>query len=69
MELYGDASAARGMSNRHGVGKVKHLEVKTLWMQMYTCGKRGDESVVDKPVGTVYNTADIGTKAHGESRL
>eukprot|EP00972_Heterocapsa_arctica_P074152 10944998-Heterocapsa_arctica.AAC.1 len=26
MELYGDASAARGISNRHGVGKVKHLE-------------------------------------------
>eukprot|EP00972_Heterocapsa_arctica_P010475 1539395-Heterocapsa_arctica.AAC.1 len=41
MELYGDASAARGMSKRHGVGKVKHLEVKNLWMQMYTCGKRG----------------------------
>ena len=28
-----DSSAARGIAMRHGVGKVRHLEVRTLWRQ------------------------------------
>ena len=30
---YCDSSAARGITNRVGVGKMKHLEVKHLWIQ------------------------------------
>ena len=69
MELFGDASAARGMSNRPGVGRVKHLEIKTLWLQQFTTGKRGEESVQDRAINTKKNGADIGTKAHSEARL
>eukprot|EP00972_Heterocapsa_arctica_P089536 13202886-Heterocapsa_arctica.AAC.1 len=58
MQLYGDASAARGISNRFGVGRVKHLEVKTLWLQQFTCGRRGEESVMGLAVSTKKNVAD-----------
>ena len=28
-----DSTAARAMSSRVGVGKVRHMEAKTLWLQ------------------------------------
>ena len=28
-----DSSAAKGISHRRGVGRVKHLELKELWVQ------------------------------------
>ena len=33
LDVYCDSSSARGISNRDGVGKVKHLTVKHLWSQ------------------------------------
>ena len=33
LELRTDASAARGVILRQGVGKVRHLQVKQLWLQ------------------------------------
>ena len=33
LQLLTDASAARGIVLRQGAGKVKHLDVKTLWIQ------------------------------------
>ena len=33
MRLLTDSSAAKGIILRHSVGKVKHLEVKCLWVQ------------------------------------
>ena len=33
LELRTDASAARGVILRQGVGKVRHLHVKQLWIQ------------------------------------
>ena len=33
LEIRTDASAARGVVERAGAGKVKHLSVKQLWMQ------------------------------------
>ena len=32
-DLYGDSSACHGTLHREGAGKVKHLEVKQLWLQ------------------------------------
>ena len=32
-KVFGDSSAAQGILTRKGVGKVKHLEVKHLWVQ------------------------------------
>ena len=33
LELWTDASAARGVILRQGVGKVRNLQVKQLWLQ------------------------------------
>ena len=33
LEAFCDSSSARGISNREGVGKVKHLHIKHLWSQ------------------------------------
>ena len=30
---YSDSSAARGVANRKGVGELKHLQVRSLWLQ------------------------------------
>ena len=31
--MRGDSSAVKGMLGRRGTGKIKHLEVKQLWLQ------------------------------------
>ena len=33
IQLASDASAAIGIANRRGVGKVRHIEVSQLWLQ------------------------------------
>ena len=33
INLATDSSAAKGIATRKGVGKVKHLETRTLWVQ------------------------------------
>ena len=53
-----DASAAKGMANRKGLGKVRHIEVNQLWIQDRI--SRGD-LVVNKVNGK-ENLADALTK-------
>ena len=33
LRLWTDSTAARGMAARQGLGRMKHLEVKFLWLQ------------------------------------
>ncbi len=40
LELKTDASAARGVILRQGVGEVRHLQIKQLWLQ--EMGPRGN---------------------------
>ena len=47
LELRTDASAARGILERSGAGKVKHLSVKQLWAQDKIA--RGELSIVKVP--------------------
>ena len=54
-----DASAAIGICNRIGVGKVRHIEVTQLWVQEKVANK---EIVIHK-VPTEENLADALTKA------
>ncbi|CAK0831771.1 unnamed protein product, partial [Prorocentrum cordatum] len=54
-----DSSAARSMSLRRGVGKVRHLDTRALWVQQAT---RLHNLRVVKRKGT-QNPADIGTKS------
>jgi hypothetical protein len=58
MRLHIDSSAARSAVLRRGVGRIRHLEVKVLWIQDMTTSGR---LLVDKIKGT-ENMADIGTK-------
>ena len=50
---------------RQGVGRVKHLQIRTLFLQ--ELHKQGTLSV--HPVGTKENTADIGTKPLSGKRI
>ena len=56
--LKSDASAASAISNRRGLGKVRHIEVCQLWLQDKV--RRGDIKVVT--VGTHDNVAGALTK-------
>ena len=33
VHIYGDSSASQGIASRAGVGKVKHLSIRQLWVQ------------------------------------
>jgi len=42
MELEGDSTAAEGIAQREGVGRIKQLELKTLWLQTFVGGSAGE---------------------------
>ena len=65
VHLHLDSSAARGIITRQGVGRVKHLQIRTLFLQ--DLHKQGILRV--HPVGTRDNTADIGTKPLSGKRI
>ena len=58
IRLYADASAALGIVHRKGLGKVRHIDTNTLWVQQAACTKRIQYL---KVAGTV-NPADALTK-------
>ena len=53
-----DSSAAKAMASRNGVGKVRHLEVRYLWVQDALNRKR----FTLKKVAGKFNPADVLTK-------
>ena len=58
IEVKSDASAAIGIANRRGLGKVRHIEVCQLWLQDKV--RKGDINTTK--VGTYENLADALTK-------
>ena len=60
-----DNSAARQLISRQGVGRIRHLSGKLLWMQ----SKVMDGSVVIHQVPTLWNSSDVGTKSLPRARL
>jgi len=60
-----DSAAARGVLNRAGVGRIRHLEVKTLWVQSLVDAKR----LVVKAISGKINPADIATKILSKDRM
>ena len=55
-----DSSAAKGMSLREGIGKVRHLDTRSLWTQ-----RAVRELVLKiKKLQGKYNCADLRTKSH-----
>ena len=63
--LAGDATAASGIAHRRGAGKIRHIEVCTLWLQRHITEKR--ISLHREPGET--NPADLGTKYLDQKRL
>ena len=53
-----DASAGRAMATRRGVGRVRHLDARLLWLQQL-CAE-GVVEVRARP--REHNEADLGTK-------
>ena len=58
-----DSNAAKGIANRKGVGRVKHLDLRDLWVQDLT--SKGLLQVEKVP--TSSNWADLGTKVASAS--
>ena len=58
IEMFVDASATIGIANRMGIGRVKHLDVKDLWVQEQL---RRKAFRLTKIAGDA-NPADVGTK-------
>ena len=65
MEVHLDSSAARGVFQRQGVGRIRHLEVKSLWVQEALARKLFSLHAVS----THDNTADFGTKVLSMKRF
>ena len=65
LKAYTDSSACRGITNRQGTGRVKHLQIRLLWLQAAI--REGRLSV--HSVGTKENTADLGTKPLSTKRV
>ena len=65
LELKTDASAARGVILRQGVGKVIHLQVKQLWLEENVAA--GELTIVKIP--RIENCADALTHPWGASDL
>ena len=63
--LHVDSSSAKAMINRDGVGNVKHLDVRALWLQQ----EREKNGLKVKRVPGERNPADLGTKAHPVARF
>ena len=58
LSLKSDATAAIGITEREGLGKVRHLETADLWVQQRL---RRSEFRISKVPGT-ENPSDVGTK-------
>ena len=58
-EIRTDASAAKSIASRRGVGKVRHLQTRYLWVQEKT--STGELTL--QKVSTHLNVADVLTKA------
>ena len=58
-QMWGDASAALGIINRKGLGKIRHLEVSHLWIQ----GLAAERKLKYGKVAGSANPADMLTKS------
>ena len=56
--LKGDSSACEGVLSREGVGRLKHIEVKQLWLQQQI----GERKIGFDKIPRTINSADCFTK-------
>ena len=65
VHLLTDSSSARQLAAKQGVGKVRHLDGKILWIQQHVLS--GDVQLQQLP--TVWNVSDLCTKALTQQRV
>ena len=65
MKARSDSSAARGMTQRQGIGRVRHIDASMLWIQQ----KEREKVLTVAAIPTDLNSADIGTKNLPKKRL
>ena len=65
LSLLTDSTAAKGIANRSGSGKLKHLDIKDLWLQDVVRAKR--LSIKKEP--SASNWSDLGTKSLTGTRI
>jgi hypothetical protein len=65
VEVKSDASAAIGIAQRRGMGKVRHIETNQLWLQE----KVATGYIVITKIGTHDNLADQLTKPVTEDKM
>ena len=69
IHLHGDSSVSRSICHRSGVGRIRHLAVRTLWLQGLIRGDGLGNKVHINKVKGQHNCADIGTKNLTSDRL
>ena len=65
VEIHTDATAAKGIASRRGLGRVRHIDVQFLWVQEKVAN--GDFSL--HKVRGEFNPADLLTKHVNRSTL
>ena len=60
-----DSTAAVSISERQGVGRLKHMQVRSLWLQQAV----KQDGVLRRKIATLRNPADLGTKVHAADRF
>ena len=65
LNVHIDASAAIGIIRRQGLGKLRHIEVRDLWLQQEV----KDKMISLHKVESWCNPADLGTKALGQREI
>lgn len=63
--LHMDSSGAKSMASRRGVGKVRHIETKWLWLQAAVAEGR----ITLKKVHGEDNIADLMAKYFGKDKI
>ena len=63
--IQSDSSAARGMASRIGCGKIRHLQIRDLWIQERV---RSGDLLLENAL-TADNTSDLGTKHIDAKRI
>ena len=58
VRVHTDSSAAKVVASRRGVGKLRHIELKCLWVQELV----QDHTIVIKRINALDNPADCQTK-------
>ena len=69
MDLFLDANATKGAISRKGVGRMKHIEVKHLWIQQAVHEKRFTCHKIARSVNCADLLTHPWTKADGTKHL